>query len=259
MNREHLKLALLVLGIAVMVVFAGVRVWPHVQARGPAEQFPGQRELERTVKNAVVPTYDDESLAAGVEDLRGRADGTVRAALLGLADSMRPSGTDAAAIAKVFAEFLILNRSGTEQDAIASYRRRGDPLPPQLANENPEHRAVSWAQSTAWARHGPIDPALLRAEVAYFKGERVKPRRDGWALDQRRAFRTGGHPWNADHRYTIYEIIIPARVPNLDGRSEHDAEVCVLIANDGPGGRWSVLETAIAGLPQGKMCVPPLP
>lgn len=258
MRTHQAKVGIALLVVAGLVVFAVVRVLPYTQSRPVPAQTGERRELARTITDAVTPAYEEELLSVGVDELRSRLLRKAQAALLNITPSDRPRDPDARVIAAAFADFVVLNRTGTPDDAVDSYRRRGLPLHDFLQHDDPEILRKRWSYSTAWARHAPIDPETIRAGPYFVAGER---RRFGFAGApiSARPLRSGASLALADHRHTAYDIVMKVTVPNLDGKSEHPVDIYITIANDGLNGGWDVIQTTWNGLPPGKAFVLPPP
>lgn len=258
MTAQGWKLGIVGTVAVILLVFAAVRVAPYVRGRPESAQARERRALARTIENAVTPTYKPEQLATDVANLHARLLREARAALLELQPDARPSEAAAQEIATVFADFVLLNRTGTLADAGERYRRRGLPLHDFLQHDDAELLGRRWAFATAWARHKPIDPESVRAGLYFQAGV---PRRTGFSgapLSLRR-LRSGRSLILDKHQHTAYDIIVPVVVPNLDGKSEHPVDMYVSVVNDGPQGGWDVVATTWNGFPPDKMFILPPP
>lgn len=173
MKLHQAKHVILVAGVTVVIAVATARVWIAIAPR----PNPGsvQEAISRSVANAAPPDYDATLPATDNEGLSGRAAEAVRASLLKLPLGERPPDRDATAIARVFADFLVLNRTGNPEHALESYRARGLEAPRQLQNPDPENRMRSWAYSTAWARHAELELDAVTTQLAYLKGQKLGP------------------------------------------------------------------------------------
>lgn len=257
MKLHQAKHVILVAGVTVVIAVATARVWIAIAPR----PNPGsvQEAISRSVANAAPPDYDATLPATDNEGLSGRAAEAVRASLLKLPLGERPPDRDATAIARVFADFLVLNRTGNPEHALESYRTRGLEAPRQLQNPDPENRMRSWAYSTAWARHAELELDAVTTQLAYLKGQKLGPPPPGAVIAASRPLRSGGEIFNTKHALTGYEVMIPVVAPNIDQTGEVELIIRVTIVNDGNHGAWDVIQAACTRLPAGKVVLPPLP
>jgi len=257
MEFHQAKNVILIAGVTVLIAVATARVWIAIAPR----PSPGsvQEAISRSVSNAAPPEYDGPSPATDIEGLRGRAAEAVRASLLTLPHGERPSDRDATSIARVFADFLVLNRTGSPEHALESYRSRGLEAPRQLRNPDPESRMRSWAYSTAWARHAEIELDTVETQLAYLRGQRIGLSPPGAVIAASRPLRTGGEIFNTEHSLTGYEVMITVVAPNIDRIGEVELVIRVTIVNDGIQGVWDVIQAACTRVPAGKVVLPPLP
>lgn len=255
---RRMKTTCIVVAVLLIATAAFVRVRSTSSAR-PSEAQRSEAQLLRSVQNASVPQYESGTLALNGTVIRERSIEIVRDSLLSLEQAVRPTNQDAQAIAIVFADFLMLNMSGTVDDAVRSYSRRQLPLPQQLRPDNPEHRDGTWAFSTAWARHADLELGGITTQLAYQNGQSLGAMPPAAIIAASRPLRSGGEIFNTDHKFTAYDVIFPVVAPNVDGKGDVKLDIRVTIVNDGVGGAWDVIQTASTRLPPGKVVLPPLP
>lgn len=258
MRMKQIKAAGAALAIVLILLFAFLRVHSATSTR-PSESNRIETEIFRSVQNASAPHLEIKSFAADADFIRGSAIEAARASLLSLAPSSRPSREDADAIAKVFAEFLLLNRVGSPEDAIQSYLVRNVPVPRQLKNEDPAKREKSWAFSTAWSRQDEVDLETIASEAKYIHGKHVGLPYGGATISASRPLRSGNDIWAAPHNYTAYDVSLISSAPNIDHTSVVKFFVHITIVNDRPYGGWDVIQASLSEIPLGKVVLPPLP
>ncbi len=258
MQGYHLRTSCFLVAVTIIVAVASFRVYSSFSAR-PKEEVRVQAEMLRAAQNASVPHYQNELQDIEADVIRGRAIEAARASLLSLDQRFRPTVQEAEAIATVFADFFLLNRTGVADDAIRRYSQRRMPLPRQLQNEDPEKRNISWAYSTAWARHRDIDWESVTTEAKYLRGNYVGQPYAGATTSSSRPLRVGGNIWDIPHAHTAYDITLRASAPNIDQSSVVDLYVHVTVVNDRPGGGWDVIQASYSNMPPGKVVLPPFP
>lgn len=259
MTRSGVRTGIISVCALAVCVFAAVRVWPYVRGNPDPEDTPERRALIRTLKNGVLPEYDESELAGDVESIMERIRQKTYIELTRLPPGHRPSDQDARNIASVFSEFVGLNRSGSLEDAIERYRSRSIEPNPVLVQEDMDRARLAWAYSTTWARHKDINVDSIRVVSVFQSGRAVSDPRMNGAPISARQLRSGGFASTEPHRFSAFEATINAVVPNRDAISEHAVDICVLIINDLPGGGWDVVQTTWDGLPSGKFFSLPFP
>lgn len=258
--RQHAKIVAVTAVVLLLCVFAGWRVAPYICGRGSTEREQRQ-QVVRLLNDTKIPEYR----ASVVDDNVGLRDGLdrkLRAVLESLPERERPTAGEVSAIAARYLDFVTLNLTGTREDLLRDYERRGFVPFPWLVQEDSARADKAWQASVAWARHAPFDTESLRAETVQRRGQRVAtPRYDRAPMYSPN---TGSGTLyarlsEAGQGRTAYEIQTTHTVPSKDGSTELEVTFCVVIADVGPRGAWDVVATTYTGVPEGTLVSLPYP
>ena len=250
----------LVLGVVLCIpIFAVVRVAPYMRSPRSQTLTPDQRAITRIVKNSVVPVYELEMSNDEENELAHAISQVVKTRLLQLPIESRPSDSNAAAIASVYAEFVLTNRTGTLNQYLRHCEDESYKPRKVLVQDDVSKSEKAWMYSTAWAKHKAIDPDAITCNARFINGQQIETPRFEAAAIKSRPLSTGVDVVHGRHPFTVYEMIHSVIVPNLDGKSEFGVKVCVSIANDGSRGKWGVVSTTWSDKPDGSVFRLPYP
>lgn len=239
------------LAIIATIIIAGfainaVRQFSNKPARlNPAPSQTPIITIQNPYSPDIVPVSEPER-----NELRQALEASAFRALREIDPAHRPPETAARAIAIVFAEYITIARAGTPDEYVAFVRARG--REPQQNLADPERKDRAWKTCTSWAREAPLGVDGVWARPRFIRGAEipVDPTRirDGGGTSRRLS--TGQFPFTERHDRTVFELILPATLPSVDGVQEQGA-FALHIANDGPGGAWDTLATFSHGVSQG--------
>ncbi len=209
----------------------------------PASQLPS-RVIQNPYSPDVVPADETEQ-----SELRASLEASAYQALLDIETTHRPAPAAARAIAIVFAEFVTICRTGTPEDHVAMVQSRG--REPDKRFLDPERKDGFWKNNTGWARQAPLGVEQVWARPRYIRGTEipVDTTRIGGGGGTIRHLADGRFPIEQRHDRTIYEVILPATLPGVDGKVENGA-VGIMIANDAPNGGWDTVGIFSLGVPR---------
>ena len=249
MSKRQIMIIVVVLVTLAAAVFVGLRavagfVKKPDRLKQVATEVP-TRQIENPYSPEFVPTDDTER-----RELREALESSAYRALLEISPTHRPTPAAARAIAGAFAEFVTVCRTGTPEDHVAMVQSRG--REPDKRFLDPERKDRFWKNNTGWAREAPLGVDQIWARPRYIRGTEiaVDPTRISGGGGTIRHLSDGTFPIDQPHDRTIYELILPATLPGVDGTLQ-DGAVGILIANDAPIGGWDTIGVFSLGVPQG--------
>ncbi|MCC5822855.1 MAG: hypothetical protein LAT64_04980 [Phycisphaerales bacterium] len=248
MSKRHILLALGLVAVAAAVFLGARAVAGFVKKPDRLRQNPTQiptRLIENPYTPEIVPTDDAER-----RELREALESSAYRALLEINPTHRPTPAAARAIAGAFAEFVTICRTGTPEDHVAMVQSRG--REPDKRFLDPERRDRFWKNNTGWAREAPLGIDQIWARPRYIRGTEIPVNltRISGGGGSIRHLSDGRFPIDQPHDRTIYELILPATLPGVDGTLQ-DGAVGIMIANDAPIGGWDTIGVFCLGVPQG--------
>lgn len=240
--------------------FAAWRVRPFLNSQRNSEFVAERDATVRVIDGSITPEFDMAILSVDSELIHERLGRKAVALLQELPSDLRPTAPDARKIAEAYADFVVLNRSGSRQDALASYMSKGLSPHALLTQQDADRADKAWAYSTAWARHAPIDPEAVTVAPLYLRGKRITPpRRDGSPAYERRLSNNASMILEENHPFTAYEFASRHLVSNIDGKSEFEIIMYITIVNDKGREVWNVAMTTHSRVEHSQIVSLPLP
>lgn len=239
--------------------FAAYRVYPYISnSRGQAQnakqvQYDGIKDI--IVPNGAVKLTHDEGAL-----LRRRLVTNVKAAFRQIPQKDIFSEHTPTLLAEAYADFVMLNATGTLQHYLAKKNRLGIDPYPVLVQKDTERAKKAWLFSVAWARESPLQPDSIGVVPRFIRGRAVAEEPYLETTVSPRKLRGGG--WLSQDgagNYTGYEVFMDVQAPSLNGKEIYEVQLGVLIINDGPHGEWNVIETRYVGLQDGQFTTRPSP
>jgi hypothetical protein len=248
--KPTLKISLITAAVVAMIIFASIRVRPYLQ---PGRSTPSDPDLARQVKvleNAVVHQFDQAELERGSEDLRQGLHRAALAALRALPANHRPDERSIQALASMFADYIMVCRTGKFADYAAWARARH--LEPSRPNSlPPEKEDLYWQEATAWARAEPIDHTTVEARTLFVRGHPQHGPFDRVfdTSGPTRELRAGGFVFSSPHDRSVIELSVSVVAPSVDGKSSKPIRIGVAFANDNQDGSWKPITVLSRDVP----------
>lgn len=256
MTRLKYRNALFAFFVLIVVAFSTYRVRPYLAGSEQGQSFAQAKQITKVVKDGKVPEYDIQMSPTDTEDLKSRIHRKVLAAFQLLAATEVPSKPEQEFFSKAFADYVVLNRTGTREEYLASYFFEH---PNDLTMEDSNKADAYWIRRTAWARHSPINIESMRLIPRYINGSEINKSPVKGSSFGRTLADGSRNPSEGTSGYWAYEVVFDATVPSYDAREEFSVEIGIMLTNDGPRRAWSVSECRAGGVPDGKVVFSPRP
>lgn len=239
--------------------FAVYRVYPYMSSSRGRTQI-AKRMQYIGIKDIVIPDGVVKLTPEEGASLRRRLVTNVKAAFRQVPDEHMLSMQTPSQVAEAYANFVMLNATGTLQEYLAEKKRSGIEPDYVLVQEDPERARKAWLFSADWARGAPLRAETISILPRYIRGRAVGEEPYLKTTVSPRKLRGGG--WLSQDgagNYTGYEVLMDVQAPSLNGKEIYEVQLGVLIMNDGPYGEWNVIETRYIGLQDGQFTTRPSP
>ena len=256
MKRFEYRVALLASLVLIVIAFSAYRIRPYLSGSGHSPNATQAKEITRVVKDGKIPDYDIQMSSDDKENLSIRIRRKVSAAFQALPTTEIPSKHEQESFSKAIADYVVLNRSGTREEYLASYLFE---YPNDLVMEDENKADAYWIRRTAWARHSPINIESMRLITRYVNGNAINKSPVKGSSFGRTLADGSRNPSEGTSGYWAYEVVFDATVPSYDAREEFSVEIGIMLTNDGPRRAWSVSECRAGGVPDGKVVFSPRP
>jgi hypothetical protein len=236
---KHMKLVIVAASVALVVVFAYLQAKPYVKKENVTPIDPGRKTQIRTLENVVDHHFDEEQLKHGAQELRDALLQSGLAALGSLPPNQRPDDHGIQAISAMFADYIILCRTGRYADyADWALSQGSEPIRPTSLTADKED--LYWQEGTAWARAERPDPATVTARTLFVRGQPQHGQFDTVfnSAGPTRELRSGGFLFTSPHDRSAVELSLVAVAPSVDGKTKQPVRIGVVFVNDNPDGSW---------------------
>jgi hypothetical protein len=139
------------------------------------------------------------------------------------------------------------------------YDKRGIQPRPELIQEDLSSATNAWLKAAAWARNDEVQIDSIEIRTLFLDGKLEGQLWDGGGPVNSRRMSNGKYLLEDSAGFTVYEMRVKSKVQVRLGGQELDATVSVLFINDGPGGVWSAICSALLDIPPATRILPPYP
>lgn len=259
MIRKYAKLIVIVLAATATVAIAILRVQPYISSERESVSSQAKEIRGPLPDQFLAPEYDEQTLKHGLEEVLVSVREATEQRLRSLPPDTRPNQADLIRLAQACTKYVELNRTGTLQDLLDEYKRRGVTPRPELTQDDRERAERAWAYSTAWARHRTVNTDSIEIVPVFVYGKSVGSLWTGGGPIKSRKMPNGKFLHDDAFGYSVYEMRVSAVVPSFDGKAEFPVVVSIMFINDGEHGDWSPIKTAYREIPDGQRMSIPYP
>jgi hypothetical protein len=246
--KTKINYCILIAAVTAVIGFAVYRVIPYTSSVNANPADREQKVRISQIQGDIARQYDMAALAEGADRLHSELASSAASALQALPPEHRPDERSIQTLSTMFADYIIVCRTGDFEDYAAWARAIGREPIQQNSDAND------------WARFKPLDATTVEAWTLFIRGQPTFDSSETVFASSgpSRELRAGGPIFLTPHDRSVIELSLLAQIPYIDSDASEPIRVGVVFANDGPGGAWTSMMVVCRDRPAGfVMFLPP--
>lgn len=242
------KYSAVIAAVVAAIGFSVYKVLPYMKGLTPTQAERQQQIQVKKIQNEVVREYDIPALAKDADLLHSELVSAAVSGLRAIPPEHRPDERSIQTLSTMFADYIVVCRTGGFEDYAAWARSIGREPIRQNSDAND------------WARFRPLDANTVEARTLFIRGQPTFGASEDIfsSSGPSRELQGGKSVFLTPHDRSVVEISLVAMVPYIDSDASEPIRIGVVFANDGPGGAWTAMMVVCRDRPDNfTMFLPP--